>query len=136
MTQQVQIGLIGLGTVGTGVARALIDKGRLLEKRIGSRLVLKRACDRNVKRGRALRLSPSVLTTDARVVLRDPAIQVVVELIGGIEPQICSGSSPTVRTSKNSGKASGRTKTTVRSSIFETVTPRTLMSNGLLKSGS
>ncbi|HAM42147.1 MAG TPA: homoserine dehydrogenase [Candidatus Omnitrophica bacterium] len=86
MTQQVQIGLIGLGTVGTGVARALIDKGRLLEKRIGSRLVLKRACDRNVKRGRALRLSPSVLTTDARVVLRDPAIQVVVELIGGIEP--------------------------------------------------
>ena len=86
MTQQVQIGLIGLGTVGTGVARALIDKGRLLEKRIGSRLVLKRACDRNVKRGRALRLSPSVLTTDARVVLRDPAIQGVVELIGGIEP--------------------------------------------------
>jgi homoserine dehydrogenase len=86
MSETVKIGLIGLGTVGSGVARALIDKGRLLERRIGSRLVLKRACDRNLKCGRALRLPPTVLTTDARAILRDPDIQVVVELIGGIEP--------------------------------------------------
>lgn len=86
MRQTVNIGLIGLGTVGSGVARVLLEKGRLLEKRVGARLVLKRACDRNQRRGRLLRLPHASLTTDAKAVLRDPDVHVIVELIGGIEP--------------------------------------------------
>ncbi len=86
MNRTVNIGLIGLGTVGSGVARTLIEKGRLLEKRIGSRLVLQRVCDRNRHRARLLRLPSSLVTTDARTILRDPDIHVIVELIGGIEP--------------------------------------------------
>ena len=86
MNPVVNVGLIGLGTVGTGVARALLERGRLLEQRVGARIVLKRVCDRNPKRAKALHLSAAAITTDARQVLRDPDIHVVVELIGGIEP--------------------------------------------------
>ena len=86
MVQRVNIGLIGLGTVGTGVARTLLEKAHLLQQRIGVRVVLARVCDRNPARKRGLRLPPGRLTADARAVLRDPEVQVVVELIGGMEP--------------------------------------------------
>ena len=87
----VQVGIIGCGTVGTGVVRALLAKGRLLQGRIGSRLVLRRVCDRNFQaprpaRLRTLRLPASLTTRDPMVLLRDPEIRVVAELIGGIEP--------------------------------------------------
>ena len=83
---RVNIGVIGLGTVGSGVVRTLLEKPRLLQERVGARLVLRRVCDRNLRRARALRLPPGLITTDARRVLEDPEIQIVVELIGGIHP--------------------------------------------------
>ena len=86
MPRIVHVGLIGLGTVGTGVARVLLEKGHWFERRIGVRVVLARVCDRDPKRARALGLPLSRVTTDARQVVRDPAIQVIVELIGGLEP--------------------------------------------------
>ena len=84
MEQAVQVGVIGCGTVGTGVARALLDKAHLLEERIGTRIALKWVCDR--KRPKTLRLPPNRFTRDARVILNDPDVQIVVELIGGIHP--------------------------------------------------
>ncbi len=86
MKPVVNVGLIGLGTVGTGVARTLLEKAHLLERRIGARIVLARVCDRNPSRKRGVRLPPGCLTTDAHAILRDPKIQVIVELIGGLEP--------------------------------------------------
>jgi len=86
MTPPVKIGLIGLGTVGAGVCRALTEKAGLLEERIGTRVVLKRVCDRDRRQIRALHLAPTLVTQDARDILRDPDIQVVVELIGGLQP--------------------------------------------------
>jgi homoserine dehydrogenase len=86
MKQHIQVGLIGLGTVGTGVARALMEKAHLLETRAGTRLVLRRVCDRSFHNAKALKLRPSLLTRDAHAVLRDPDIRIVIELIGGIEP--------------------------------------------------
>ena len=83
---QIHIGLIGLGTVGTGVVRTLLEKRRLLQERIGARLVLRRVCDTNPRSARSLRLPPGVFTTDARKVLQDPEIHILVELIGGLEP--------------------------------------------------
>jgi len=86
MRSTVNVGLIGFGTVGVGVARALLEKGHLLEQRIGTRVVLKRICDKDLKRPRPVRVPSSLLTTDPRALLRDPEIAVVVELIGGIAP--------------------------------------------------
>jgi len=82
----INVGLIGCGTVGIGVARALLDKPHLLERRLGARLALRRACDRDLRRPGVERIPKDRLTTDASDVLRDPEIQVVVELIGGLEP--------------------------------------------------
>lgn len=88
MGQSVNVGLIGVGTVGAGVARALLEKRRLLEQRVGARLLLRRACDKDFRRRRpgGLRLPQALLTSDASKILRDPDIQIVVELIGGLEP--------------------------------------------------
>ena len=86
MAPKIQVGLIGLGTVGTGVARVLVEKGRLLEERIGARLVLRRVCDTDRRRARGLRLPAGAWTAEALAVVRDPEIQIVVELIGGLEP--------------------------------------------------
>ena len=83
---KINVGLIGFGTVGAGVARALLDKGRLLENRIGARVVLRRVCDKDFRRSRGFRLPPGLTTSDASTILRDPEIQIVVELVGGIEP--------------------------------------------------
>jgi homoserine dehydrogenase len=86
MSSRVHVGLIGFGTVGAGVARALLEKGRLLEDRVGARLVLRRVCDRDFRRSRGFRLPSGLTTSDPAKILRDPQIQIVVELIGGIEP--------------------------------------------------
>ena len=86
MNRTVHVGLIGFGTVGAGVARVLLEKARWLEQRVGARLVLRRVCDRDVRRSRGFRLPAGLATSDATEVLHDPEIQVVVELIGGLEP--------------------------------------------------
>ena len=83
---KINVGLIGLGTVGEGVARILTGKPKFLEKKIGAKLVLKRVCDKDLRRTRELKLNPSILTTDVHKILNDPEIQIVVELIGGIRP--------------------------------------------------
>ena len=83
---KVNIGLIGFGTVGAGVARALLEKRRLLEHRIGARVALRRVCDKDFRRSRGFRLPNGLTTSDPAKILRDPDIHIVVELIGGLEP--------------------------------------------------
>jgi homoserine dehydrogenase len=82
----IQLGLIGFGTIGTGVVRLLQQNGTLLEEKTGARLVLKRVADLDTVRDRGVSLSPGVLTADAAQVIDDPDISVVIELIGGYEP--------------------------------------------------
>jgi len=86
MTQRINVGILGFGTVGTGVARALLEKRRLLEERVGARIVLRRVCDKDFRRRRGLRLSPALTTSDPAKILRDTDIHIVVELIGGLQP--------------------------------------------------
>jgi homoserine dehydrogenase len=83
---EISIGLIGLGTVGSGVVRILQENSDILEARVGIPLRLKRIADLDVESERDVQIDRSMLTTDAHEVLRDPHISVVVELIGGYEP--------------------------------------------------
>ena len=85
--RDVRLGLLGLGTVGAGVVKLLEAQRATLEERAGCRLVLSRVADVDVTRPReGLDLSRLSLATDASAVLDDPAIDVVIELVGGLEP--------------------------------------------------
>jgi homoserine dehydrogenase len=86
MKKDIQIGLIGFGTIGSGVVRLLKDNSGLLEKRLGARLVLKKVADIDIKTTRVVDLDINKLTTNAKEILSDPDIKIVVELIGGYEP--------------------------------------------------
>jgi homoserine dehydrogenase len=87
MTQRsLNVGLIGLGTVGSQVAERLITAQTQLSRRAGVELCLKRVLVRDVKKRRAVEIEPDLLTLDPADVLEDPAIDVLVEVAGGDEP--------------------------------------------------
>lgn len=81
--KEIKIGLIGFGTVGTGVARILIEQQDLIRSRVGACLVLKHVADIDTKTDRGLRLAEGVLTNNAQAVVDDPDIDIIVEMIGG-----------------------------------------------------
>ena len=78
------IGLLGLGTVGAGVAAILASPtGR--HPLVGE-LALKRVAVRDLNRPRPIELSGELLTTDPEAVVDDPSVDIVVEVMGGLEP--------------------------------------------------
>src|SRR6516164_1551173 len=79
------IALIGCGTVGSGVARLLLEQPQRLAARANRPLVLRRVVVRDLSKPRLAELPPELLTTDLSQVLKDPAIQVAVELVGGVD---------------------------------------------------
>jgi homoserine dehydrogenase len=84
---EVRIGLLGLGTVGAGVVKLLDSQRANLEERAGCRLTLAAVADADLTRPReGLDLRRLPLTGDARTVIDDPSIHIVIELIGGLEP--------------------------------------------------
>jgi homoserine dehydrogenase len=83
----ISVGLLGLGTVGVGVARVLLSHREELEEKIGAPVVLSAIADLDLTNPRkGLTLSELPLTADPAKVLDDPSIDIVVELIGGLEP--------------------------------------------------
>ncbi len=84
---EIKIGLLGLGTVGTGVVKVLQTHGAEMQERAGCRLTLHAIADADTPRRReGLDLERLPIVPDAALVLEDPAIQVVIELVGGLEP--------------------------------------------------
>ncbi|HET6318487.1 MAG TPA: homoserine dehydrogenase, partial [Chloroflexota bacterium] len=79
------VGLLGLGTVGAGVANVLITKRAALERRIGRPVEIRKALVRDVAKSRPVALT-APLVTDPLEVLDDPSVDVVVEVLGGEEP--------------------------------------------------
>ncbi len=82
----IPIGLIGFGTVGSGVVQLLREGSGRIAERLGARLVLKRIADIDLARPRAVAAEGTLLTEHARDILEDPEIAIVVELVGGYEP--------------------------------------------------
>ena len=83
---KVKIGLIGFGTIGTGVVRLIQENAGVLKSRLNAELVLARIADIDLKRKREVKVSPKILTNRVEDILADPEIDIVVELMGGIEP--------------------------------------------------
>ena len=81
--REINIGLLGCGTVGTGVAKLLIDNKEILTARVGAHLNLKWVADIDIKTDRGIRLPDGVFINDAQKVISDPKIDIVVEMIGG-----------------------------------------------------
>jgi homoserine dehydrogenase len=82
----VRIGLLGCGNVGAALVGLLARQGDDIEARTGLRLELTRVAVRDVAKAREVALPAGVLVDDAAAVVADPDVDVVVELIGGIEP--------------------------------------------------
>ena len=81
--KQINIGLLGCGTVGTGVAKLLIDSSEVIGARLGATLNLKWVADIDIETDRGIQFDEGVLTTDANSVVNDPNIDVIIEMIGG-----------------------------------------------------
>ena len=84
--ENVQIALLGLGTVGTGVYKVLKAQKEEISHKVGTEIQLKKILVRNTKKAAEKLDDPSVLTTECKSILEDPEISVVVEVMGGIEP--------------------------------------------------
>ena len=84
--KNISVGMIGFGTIGTGVVRLLRDNGKLIADRLGANIVLKRIADIDIVKPRGVDVDKNILTTDAKDILNDPDIDIVVELMGGYEP--------------------------------------------------
>jgi homoserine dehydrogenase len=86
MAELVRVGVLGCGNVGAALVQLLQLRGDEIESRTGMRLAVTRVAVRSLSRERPVTLPDGVLTTDAASVATDPEVDVVVELIGGIEP--------------------------------------------------
>ncbi|HOF04052.1 MAG TPA: homoserine dehydrogenase [Syntrophales bacterium] len=84
--KKISLGLIGFGTIGSGVVKLLRENGDLIERRLGARLDLKRIADLDITTPRVVAVPPELLTTEAEQILTDPEIDIVIELMGGYEP--------------------------------------------------
>ena len=81
--QQVNLGMIGGGTVGSGVFHALQLNGGLLSSRIGVRVAIRKIAVKAFDEPRPYEIPHEVMTTDWREVVNDPEVHVVAELVGG-----------------------------------------------------
>ncbi len=81
--KKINVGLLGCGTVGTGVAKILIENRELIASRVGAELVLKRIADVDIKKEREIVFDDGVLIKDAHEIVSDPGIDIIVEMIGG-----------------------------------------------------
>ncbi|MGD2038331.1 MAG: homoserine dehydrogenase [Desulfobacterales bacterium] len=83
--KQINVGLLGCGTVGAGVAKLLIDSCEVIRARLGMTLNLKRVADIDIETDRGIQFDEGVLTTDADALVNDPDIDIIIEMIGGEE---------------------------------------------------
>jgi homoserine dehydrogenase len=84
--QKINVGLLGFGTIGTGVVKVFQKNRNLLVNRLGADIELTRIVDLDTRTDRGVSLPSGLLTDDTQGLLNDPDIHIVIELIGGYEP--------------------------------------------------
>ena len=84
--EKTRVAIVGMGTVGTGVARLLLDHGDRLARHAGRILWLEKATVRDLTKDRNIELPAGILTDDLNTILNDREIEVVAHLVGGLEP--------------------------------------------------
>ena len=82
----ITVGIIGFGTVGTGVVKILCENENTIYARLGSHIRIKSIADLDIERERIVLVDKEKLTSDALKVIDDPEIHIIIELIGGCEP--------------------------------------------------
>ena len=83
---KVRVGLLGCGNVGSALVQLILGDGEAISARSGIRLELAAVAVRSVAKEREVSVPEGILTHDAQAVVSDPTVDVVVEVIGGIEP--------------------------------------------------
>lgn len=86
MSKSIKVGLLGLGTVGTGVYKVLTQNAEIIAQRVGTPVTVEKIVVNNVNKKRDIDLPPGIITDRAEAVLDNPDIDIVVEVMGGIEP--------------------------------------------------
>ena len=81
--RQINIGLLGCGTVGTGVAKMILEKKELLTARVGAKMNLQWVADIDTETDRGIRFDDGVFIKDARKVVQDSDVDIIIEMIGG-----------------------------------------------------
>ena len=81
--RQVNLGMIGGGTVGSGVFHALQLNGGLMASRIGVKVAVRKVAVKAFNEPRPYPISRSLMTTDWESVVNDPQVHIVTELVGG-----------------------------------------------------
>ncbi len=99
MSRTIGVGVIGFGTVGAGTIEILMKNGDLIQRHTGFRIELKRVADLDTETDRGVTLPPGILITDAKALIADPEVDIVVELMGGYEP-----AATFIREALNNGK--------------------------------
>ena len=88
MKRSIGIGLMGLGVVGGGVAKVLMEKGEAIAEQAGCPLILRKSLVRDPSKPRSVEAGSHLLVTDAEEILADPEIDIVIEVIGGESPAV------------------------------------------------
>ena len=88
MKDIINIGLIGFGTIGSGVVEVLNKNLGLLENKVNKKVKLKKVVDLDIETDRGVYISPELLSTDIDDILEDSEIDIVIELIGGYQPAL------------------------------------------------
>lgn len=85
MMSKINVGIIGLGTVGAGTFEVLTTNREIITNRVGAEVDVKKIADLDIESDRGIPVGRDLLTVNAMEVIEDPEIHVVVELIGGLD---------------------------------------------------
>jgi homoserine dehydrogenase len=86
VSSEIKLGILGLGVVGSGTVELLRQNADIIEQKTGAKIIIKKIAVRHIDKPRSVNVDRSLLTDNSYEILDDPEIDIVCELIGGIDP--------------------------------------------------
>ena len=83
---EIKIGLLGLGNIGTGTYKALEMNREIIEKELDAKVNITKILEKDIDRERDITVTKEQFVSDPQVIFDDPEIDIVIELLGGVEP--------------------------------------------------